>query len=75
MVITNKYTFNIATEATYNYFKVGQWYKSKRQGIIAKFSGDPYGNEGWWGDTYCKNFFIMVTPEEWEECEPPKVEL
>ena len=67
-----KYTFNVPTEETYKYFKIGQWYKSKLQGIVAKFSGDPENNEGYWGSFHSMNFFRMITPEEWEECEPPK---
>jgi hypothetical protein len=71
--LTQEYTFNVATEATYKYFKSGKWYKSKRQDIRAKYMS-PYGNEGYYGTLYCKSYFTMVTPEEWDECEPPKKE-
>lgn len=68
------YYFNTATQETYDYFKVGQWYKSKLQGIVAKFSGDPYSNDGFWCGEFVSQYFIMVTPTEWEDVDAPDIE-
>ena len=60
------YYFNTPTKSTYKYFKKGYWYKSKLQGIMAKFSGNPESNDGFWGSEFYTGFFRMITPSEWE---------
>ena len=58
--------FTIPTEETYDYFQVGAWYKSLKQNIIAKFSGSPEKNEGYWGSGNFPDPNVrMITPDEW----------
>ena len=62
------YYFTVPTKETYSFFKVGEWYKGLNgdKGIFAKFSGDIERNSGWWGSEFCKDFFRLVTPSNWE---------
>lgn len=61
-----EYYITSPTEETYTFFKVGSWYESYN-GIVAKFSGDIEHNSGWWSGTFAKDFYRMVTPNQWEE--------
>lgn len=69
MKVTNEYTFNVIDDkqAHNNHFKVGSWYKSMKQNIFAKYSGDPEKNKGYWSKPKFPDFNIrMITPAEWQ---------
>lgn len=61
-----EYYITLPTDETYVFFEVGCWYKSFN-GITAEFSGDIESNSGWWGRTFAKDFFRLVTPSQWEK--------
>ena len=60
------YYFDVPTAETYTYFQKGTWYKSNKQDIIALCTGNPESNDGYWGYTFAKKFFRLITPEEWQ---------
>lgn len=67
------YYYTLPTKETYSFFEEGCWYKSF-DGITAKFTGID-GNNGWWGTTFAKEYFRMITPSQWEKIESGVDEL
>jgi hypothetical protein len=59
--------YTIPDQNTFDFFKKGSWYKGLNgdNGLIAKSSGDPENNKGWWSGTPFTT--RLVNPNNWEE--------
>lgn len=69
-----EYFINRPTDESHNHFKEGSWYAGKdtEKGIIAKVENGVENNHGWWGGTFAKNYFNLITPDKWEEVTDPR---
>jgi hypothetical protein len=65
----NTYTYSLPTQETLNYFELNCWYEGKdtEKGIIAKYSGNPECNSGWWSGIFAKDFFRLITPSKFDK--------
>lgn len=67
-MITNTYTFTQIQNYSEHekHFNIGSWYKSIKQNIFAKYSGNPEKNKGYWSKPKFPDSNVrMITPSEW----------